>query len=168
MAEDDATPVVALSEKPSATSGSRGSTLLLYAVVHRLNIATVIALHASTLGTAGHLIWTIDKPHGRREAASGEQIAVGEIRAVWTEESWRGRGIAKGMYRKAMEVAARAGWPTIIDHNPQRTPAGDAWAGTWEGTCRRGGRWSRPRKRWRRSRTLRHQTAKGTSDLIRS
>ncbi|WP_431976054.1 hypothetical protein [Micromonospora haikouensis] len=128
MAGDDATPVIALSAKPSNTCGSRGSTLVLYAVVHRLNIATVMALHASTLHTAGHLIWTIEKPHGRREAASGEQIAVGEIKAVWTEKDWRGRGIAEGMYRKAMEVAARAGWPTIIDHNPQRTHAGDGWA----------------------------------------
>ncbi|MBP1781813.1 GNAT family N-acetyltransferase [Micromonospora chalcea] len=127
MAEDDATPVVELSGKSSTTSGSRGSTLLRYAVVHRSNIATVIALHASTLSAVGHLIWTIDKPGGRSDA-SGEQIAVGEIRAVWTAEDWRGRGIAIGMYRKAEEVAANAGWPAKIDHNPQRTPAGDAWA----------------------------------------
>ncbi|WP_433233924.1 hypothetical protein ACQP2H_31640 (plasmid) [Micromonospora sp. CA-248260] len=128
MADDDATPVVALSAKPSSTRGSKRSTVVLYTVVHRLDIATVIALHAFTLCTAGHLTWTINKPDGRRDADSGEQIAVGEIRTVWTAEDWRGRGIAEGMYRQAMEVAARAGWPMIIDHNPQRTPDGDAWA----------------------------------------
>ncbi|MFJ8691056.1 GNAT family N-acetyltransferase [Micromonospora wenchangensis] len=128
MAGDDTTPVGALSAEPSTTSGRKGITMVRYTVAHRSNTATVIALCASTLSIAGQLIWTIDKLHGRLDDVSGEQIAVGEIKRVWTEEKWRGRGIARGMYRTAMEVAARAGWPATIDHNQQRTSDGEAWA----------------------------------------
>lgn len=99
----------------------------VHVVLVRAGQAVIVALAADTLAWVGHVAWTIDRPGGR---LGGEQagLTVGEVKRVDTRSGFEGRGIARRMYHAAQQVAAGRGWPAEIDHNPDRTAQGDAWA----------------------------------------
>ena len=126
--EDQRVPVAELVGDPVATHNSRGDDQVFFAVVHRGNTATIIALDSQTLGPLGHLIWTINKPDGRAEDGAMPGTSVGEIVSIWVRERRRGKGIGTSMYREACRVAQANGWPTEIDHNPERSNEGERWA----------------------------------------
>lgn len=119
-------PAIDLSDRPSTEIAAAGAEV--YLAFHRAGRATIAAFATDSLVWVGHLVWTISRPGGR---LGGEQAgrSVGEVQRVDTRDGYRKQGIATGMYHAALQAAASQGWPTEIDHNPSRTPRGDAWAG---------------------------------------
>jgi hypothetical protein len=128
----------------SATAGQQGTIPLIdlstgfladhppansavHLAFYRAGRATIAAFAADSLDWVGQLVWTISRPGGR---SGGEQAghAVGEVQRVDTRDGYGRRGIATRMYFAALQVALAQGWPAEIDHSPNRTYRGDAWA----------------------------------------
>lgn len=97
------TPVVVVEGDPCVVGGRAAQARLLFVLIRRGSLASIVALEPEHLTVVGDLTWA--------NTASGEKTAAGHVRAVYVRrDRWQQSGIGWGMRHAAGELTGVTTW----------------------------------------------------------